>query len=175
MYETTVFLQLLVSVLVVLGGAVGGFVSCSLMESFGERRHIKHRRTLYLQKVVRYSIALLASLALCLVWGINLAGAWVMFTSIFGIIGIALFAQWSILSNVTACFILFFSSPIKIDDFITVKDGDNSVSGEVSDMTLFYVRLISAEGERVHIPNSVIMQKAVLVHPPRPEGAESAD
>ncbi|BCR04202.1 hypothetical protein DESUT3_12710 [Desulfuromonas versatilis] len=164
MLHSQLFNQVLLSAAILAGGTLGGFILCYLMGSFADRRHIKRRRTLYLQKFVRYSLGVAIVLLICLVWGINLSAAWVVLTSLFGIIGIALFAQWSILSNVTCCFILFFSAPFKIDDFVTVKDGDNSVTGQVADMTLFYVRLLTGEGELVNIPNNLIVQKTVFTH-----------
>ncbi len=165
--------QVLISAGILVGGALSGFFSCYLMARFADRHHIKRRRTLYLQKFVRYTTGAVIVLLICLVWGINLSAAWVVITSLFGIIGIAMFAQWSILSNVTCCFILFFSAPFKIDDFITVKDGENSVTGQVADMSLFYVRLLTEQGETFSIPNNLIVQKTVFTHRPTPKAHES--
>lgn len=164
MIDKHLIVQIVLSVAVVIGGSATGYITCVLLDKFGASHQIRPSRTLYLQKFIRYMAGILILLGLCLVWGVNLEGAWVVVTSLFGIIGIALFAQWSILSNITACFILFFSSPFKIDDYVTVKDGDNSVTGQVLEMTLFYIRLVTADEERVNIPNNLVFQKTVITH-----------
>lgn len=135
-----------------------------LLERFGRRHRLKHRRVLYMQKTVKYLALGLTLAVVCIIWGVNLAGIWVVASSLFGILGIAFFAQWSLLSNVTGSFVLFFSSPFKIDDHITLQDGDNSVTGEVEDMTLFYVRLRTDAGQLVSVPNNLMLQKAVVRH-----------
>ena len=53
---------------------------------------------------------ILAIVMLCLVlvfWGIELRGLLVLGSSIFAMLGVALFAAWSLLSNLTAFFLMF--------------------------------------------------------------------
>ncbi|NIW50111.1 MAG: mechanosensitive ion channel, partial [Gammaproteobacteria bacterium] len=69
-------------------------------------------------------------------------GLLVFASSFFAIVGVALFAQWSILSNITASVIIFFTSNAKIGDKIKVVDGDNTVSGIIRDIGLFYTLLV---------------------------------
>ena len=88
----------------------------------------------------------------------------VLVISSISVIGIAFFASWSFLSNVFAGLLLFYSSPFKIEDLITIKDGNNDITGEVIDMTLFYVFLKDDSGNKINIPNNVILQKIVVKH-----------
>ncbi|MBC8185500.1 mechanosensitive ion channel [candidate division KSB1 bacterium] len=98
------------------------------------------------------------------VWGIEFTNIWVLLTSILGVIGIGFFATWSLLSNIFSAFLLFSTVPFKIDDKITIKDGDNSISGVVVDMTLFYIILKNSDEETVIVPNNTIFQKVVIKH-----------
>ena len=82
-------------------------------------------------------------------------------SSIFAIIGVALFAQWSILSNITASFIIFFNFPYKIGDEIKVIDTDGDISGTIVEISLFHV-LIQQGEDLITYPNSLILQKAVI-------------
>jgi small-conductance mechanosensitive channel len=74
------------------------------------------------------------------------------------VIGIALFAQWSILSN-NLSIIIFFNHSVKLEDTITIIDKDYEVEGRVSDIGLFFVILKTKESEEISIPNNVFIQK----------------
>lgn len=52
-------------------------------------------------------------------------------SSFLTILGIAFFAQWSILSNITAGLILFVNYPVKIGDEITILEKDNNITSKV--------------------------------------------
>jgi small-conductance mechanosensitive channel len=78
-------------------------------------------------------------------------------------VGIALFAQWSILSNITSALIIYVSHPVKLGESVTIIDKDFNIKGQVSDIGLFYVHLKTEAKESVMIPNSVFLQKATKI------------
>ena len=78
---------------------------------------------------------------------------------------LAFVAQWSLLSNITASIIIFFSYPARIGDTIRVVDGDNSVEGKIIDITLFQVLIETRKGETVNYPNNLIVQKPLIKSP----------
>jgi small-conductance mechanosensitive channel len=80
-------------------------------------------------------------------------------TSVITVLGVALFAEMSILSNITACLVLFFQHPVKIGDRIKVYDQDHWVEGELIDITYFFVFLRTEEDGVVSIPNSVLLKE----------------
>ena len=82
-------------------------------------------------------------------------------SSVFTILGIALFAQWSILSNITAGVIIFFNHTVSLDDTISIIDKDYEVEGRISDIGLMFVVLKTKENEQISIPNNVFIQKMV--------------
>jgi small-conductance mechanosensitive channel len=85
----------------------------------------------------------------------------VFLSSAFAVIGIALFAQWSILSNITASLIIFFAFPYRVGDRIKILDKDDDISGIVDEITLFHV-IVRKDDDLISYPNSLILQKAVV-------------
>jgi|SRR5690625_1115497 len=100
---------------------------------------------------------------LLLIWGINFKQIGLFVSSIFAVIGVAFFAQWSILSNMTSGVIMFFSFPYKIGDFIKIHDGDHSIFGHIEEIRSFHVVLRTLDREEVTFPNSLMLQKAVSI------------
>ena len=86
-------------------------------------------------------------------------------SSMLAVVGIAFFAQWSILSNITAGLILFFYHPLKIGDSITVIDKDQPVQGTIHDIGYFFMHVETPNNEYITIPNNAILQKMVLIKP----------
>ena len=86
-------------------------------------------------------------------------------SSFLTILGIAFFAQWSILSNITAGIILFINYPVKIGDTITILEKDNNITGEIRDIGAFFITLRTPNKELITMPNSVILQKNIKYFP----------
>lgn len=101
--------------------------------------------------------------SILLVWGIEPKHALGFLGSIIAFVGVALFAQWSVLSNFTAGVIMFFSFPYKIGDHIIIQDKDFPIEAEIDDIKTFHTILISTEGERICYPNNLFLQKSVIV------------
>lgn len=87
----------------------------------------------------------------------------VVFSSVFAVIGIALFAIWSILSNVTSGIIMFFSFPYKVGDKIKIHDKDYPIEAIIEDIRAFQLHLRVDSGDLVTYPNNLILQKAVTL------------
>jgi small-conductance mechanosensitive channel len=86
-------------------------------------------------------------------------------TSILTVLGIAFFAQWSILSNITSGLILFFNHPLRIGDTIKIIDKEQPVEGVIQDISYFFLHLKTNDNDIVTIPNSMVMQKSFLIKP----------
>jgi small-conductance mechanosensitive channel len=104
-----------------------------------------------------------ATLVLFLVWGVKAEHLFVTLSSVFAVIGIGLFAQWSILSNVTSGIVLFFAFPFKIGDVIRIHDKDFPIEGEIEDIKSFYIYLKTSDNEMAVFPNSLVLQKGVSI------------
>ena len=103
-----------------------------------------------------YGLVMLALL------GLDLSDLEVLLSSIFAVAGVAFFAQWSILSNITASAIIFFSFPYRVGDWIQVVEKDVDIQGTIEDISLFHVLIRNIRGELVTYPNNLILQKPVL-------------
>ena len=88
-----------------------------------------------------------------------------IFTSIFAVLGVALFAQWSILSNVTASLIIFFFFPYRVGDTIRIQDDKEILEGCIQEITLFHLLIKRSEGDIISYPNSLVFQKAIIIKP----------
>ena len=119
------------------------------------------RRQRVIFRSINILILVFSILALSVIWGIDQKEILVFASSIFAIIGVALFAQWSILSNITAGAILFFSFPYKIGDRIKILNKDIPVEGTIEDVTLFFLYIKDAEGYYTTIPNNAVLQNGV--------------
>ncbi len=95
------------------------------------------------------------------VWGVKQSELFMFMASVLTVIGIALFAQWSHLSNITAGIIIFFNHSLKLEDTVAIIDADFQVEGRIVDIGLFYVTLKSAEDEDVILPNNIFLQKMI--------------
>ncbi|KOH43134.1 mechanosensitive ion channel domain-containing protein [Sunxiuqinia dokdonensis] len=117
-------------------------------------------------KIMNFFIIMSAIIALTGIWGIEREKLMIFISSVLTILGIAFFAQWSILANITAGLILYFNHPMKLGDHIRILEKDFIIEGEVHDVTFFFVHIISPEGDRITIPNSIVLQKNLSVgHP----------
>lgn len=98
-----------------------------------------------------------------ILWGVNtdkligFMGAAVTF------IGVALFAQWSVLSNFTAGVIMFFAFPYNIGDRIKIHDKDFPIEAKIDDIKAFHTILVTDAGERISYPNNLFLQKSVEI------------
>lgn len=145
-----------VVVYVVLRLIANKFIDKTVANSFMQKTRGK-----IIKKAVNLVLLLTIATFILIVWGVDQTELAFFMGSVLTVIGIALFAQWSILSNITSGIIIFFYHSIRLDDIITVIDKDYQIEGRVSDISLFFVILKTAEGEKVSIPNNVFIQKMI--------------
>lgn len=99
------------------------------------------------------------------VWGFDFKGLLTLSASILAVTGVALFAGWSVLSNITSFFILLVQNSFKRGNFVRVIDGDNYVEGYISEINLFSTKLISESREIIIYPNNLLLTRPMLVNP----------
>jgi small-conductance mechanosensitive channel len=97
------------------------------------------------------------------IWGFKQNEIAAFASTILTALGIAFFAQWSLLSNITSSIILFFNHPLKLGDTIKVLDKDYPFEGEITELTYFFVHLKTTSGEIITIPNAMILQKSIAI------------
>ena len=126
------------------------------------RRALGDLRVLYMTRLMNIGMVFCCIVVMCLIVGLGYSEISVFLSSIFAVVGVALFAQWSILSNVTASMIIFFGFPYKVNDRIKILDKDDDMSGIIVEITMFHVILRREDGNLITYPNTLILQKAVL-------------
>lgn len=99
------------------------------------------------------------------IWGFKQNEIAAFASTILTALGIAFFAQWSLLSNITSSLILFFNHPLKLGDTIKVLDKDCPFEGEITELTYFFVHLKTTSGDIITIPNAQILQKSIAITP----------
>ncbi|WP_378178578.1 mechanosensitive ion channel domain-containing protein [Aquimarina sp. SS2-1] len=108
-------------------------------------------------------IYITAGSLLALIWGVDHRQFALFISSILAVLGVGFFAQWSILSNLTASVILFFSHPLRIGDRIRVLDKDFDWTGQVKDITGFYLFMKTDDGRNITLPNALVIQKGIEI------------
>lgn len=129
----------------------------------GKRTGINLTRTKLMFKYINILILIIAFFLFSFAWGMDLGDLSVIFSSAFAVIGVALFAIWSILSNITSGIIMFFSFPYRIGDKIKIHDKDMPIEAVIEDIRAFHLHLRDDRGELTTYPNNLILQRAVTL------------
>jgi len=130
----------------------------------GKYKDVNIYRVKYVTKILNLVVSAFFVSILFVFLGIEYSQVSFFLSSVFAVIGVALFAQWSILSNITASLMIFFFFPYRVGDQVKVVDNDDDISGVIEEISLFHV-IIKRENDLVTYPNSLILQKAVIKHP----------
>ncbi len=118
-------------------------------------------RTRLMFKYINFATSFFAFFTLLLTWGVDPKDVAWLFSSTFAVIGVALFAIWSVLSNITSGVIMFFSFPFKIGDKIEIHDKDFPIIAIIEDIRAFQIHLRNEKNELITYPNNLILQKSV--------------
>ncbi len=134
-----------------------------LVKQFAKTSEIIEHRANLVIKYINLLIYILATIALIVIWGVKKDDIFLTLSSITTVVGVALFAQWSILSNITSGVILFFFFPFRIGDTIKIHDKDFPIQGEIEDINAFHINLKTASGEKITYPNNLLLQKGISI------------
>jgi MscS family membrane protein len=154
----------LIQSLIVLGILlVLRFIVQTLVRKIGRKSGINNARIKLINRYVTVALILVALLIEAFIFGADTDELSLVFSSVFAVIGIALFAIWSILSNVTSGVIMFFSFPYKVGDKIEIHDKDYPIRAIIENIGAFQLHLRQDNGDLVTYPNNLILQKAVTL------------
>lgn len=134
-----------------------------LIKKFSTKEQRRDRRVKTVVRLFNLLLAIVLVVVILTIWGVQPDKALVALTSVFTVIGVAMFAQWSLLSNITAGILLFFSFPFRIGDDIKIQDKDFPVEGTIIDIQAFCTILLSSDKERISYPNSLLLQKGIVI------------
>lgn len=139
------------------------YVIILLITKISRKHGINLARIQLMNRYVSVALLLIALLIVPFIFGMEAHDLIVLFSSIFAVIGIGLFAIWSILSNITSGIIMFFSFPYKVGDKIKIHDKDFPLEGIIEDIRAFQLHLRLDNNDLVTYPNNLMLQKAVTL------------
>lgn len=158
--------QILITVILLIIVLVLNSLSKRAIRRFGKTSAIdmNNRKIIfYLSNLFFYGLAIVI---ITLIWGVNLQEFSVFISSTLAVVGIGFVAQWSILSNLTASVILFFSHPLRLGDRVRVMDKDFDWTGKVEDISGFYLFMRTDDGRKISIPTNLVIQKGIEILQP---------
>ena len=163
MIEQKYLYQIIATIVALVIFMILRYLVNTIIDNIGKTSEFAESRTQLVKKYIDYFIYMLALLVIISIWGIKPEQIFLFISSVLTVIGVAFFAQWSILSNITAGIILFFSSPFKIGNVIKIMDKDYPIDAKIIDIRSFYTLLKTAQGEEITFPNNLLLQKGVVV------------
>lgn len=155
--------------------AVLSLIIKRLTKGYARASHLSEHRTNMISKYIDIFMVALLCIIIVAIWGIKTTQLFAFITGTLTVIGVAFFAQWSILSNITSGMILFFSFPYRIGDFIRIHDKDFPIEAQIEDIKTFHTILRTREGELITYPNNLLLQKGVSIVPIKQEDKEFFD
>ncbi len=142
---------------------VSRLIFSKLIRSFAKRSQTIEQRTRLVIKYIHLFVNIMAAFGLVIIWGVNTKDIIIAISSFTTVVGVAMIAQWSILSNITSGIILFFYFPFKIGDMIFIHDKDFPIEAEIEDIRAFYVYLKDKDGQMIVYPNNLLLQKGISI------------
>ena len=139
------------------------FITHFTITKVARKNGINEARIRLIRRYVTATLFLVAILIEAFIFGAEFKELALIFSSIFAIIGIGLFAIWSILSNITSGIIMFFNFPYKVGDKIEIHDKDFPITAIIEDIRAFQLHLRIENGDLVTYPNNLMLQKAVTL------------
>jgi len=134
-----------------------------LIDKTIDDKMVQKSRTQLIRKAVNFIIFIIYFTLIMIIWGVKQSDLAVFVGSILTIVGVAFFAQWSLLSNITSSIIIFFGHSVKIGDDIRIMETkDYEIRGQIIDIGLFFTKLkLNDNEDEITLPNNLFILKTV--------------
>lgn len=132
------------------------------VRKLAQMKQVSVARTSLVTRFISYVMFFITLSLMAVSLGLGYQDVSLFVSSAFAVMGVALVAQWSILSNLTAGVLIFFVFPYRIGERIRVVDKDEDISGVIIEIALFHVLIHRDNGDTITYPNNLMLQKAVL-------------
>ena len=159
----TYLLQIIITAAIVILLPIARYITRKLITKYGQLLQIQETRIRQVKQIISIFLNITFVVAIAIVWGVKPSNLLLGLSSIFAIVGVALFAQWSVLSNITAGLIMFFTAPFRIGDRIHILDKDVPIIATIENIHTFYTHIRTDENELIVIPNNLFLQKIVSI------------
>lgn len=155
--------QLIVTGIVLISLVSIRYITHFTVTKIAKKNDINDARIRLIRRYITVTLFLVALVIEAIIFGTEFKELAFLLSSVFAVIGIGLFAVWSILSNVTSGIIMFFNFPYKVGDKIAIHDKDFPITAIIEDIRAFQLHLRTENGDLVTYPNNLILQKAVTL------------
>lgn len=154
-------IQIAETIIVILVFLITKLITKRIIRKIGLRFKYQLGRIKTTNKIVGVLLLIILTIVLMIIWGVDQSELLLFLSTTVTILGVAFFAQWSIISNITSTLIIFFNHPIKIGDSLTIMDKDYQIEGTLSDIGIFFIIIKTKENKKITIPSNVFMQKMI--------------
>jgi small-conductance mechanosensitive channel len=154
-------LQIAETVIIIIVFFILKLIAKRIIGKVGTRFNYQTGRIKITNKIIGVLLVAILTVFLLAIWGVNQSQLLLFLSTILTILGVAFFAQWSIISNITSTLIIFFNHPIKIGEYLTIMDKDFPVEGKLSDIGIFFIIIKTKDDKKITIPSNIFMQKMI--------------
>lgn len=154
----------IIETIIILGSyIISYFILKTVINNFLKKTQLERGRRKMAIRAIQLFTTITAIILLTGVWGFKQNEIALFASTILTALGIAFFAQWSLLSNITSSILMFFNHPVKLGDYIKVLHKDYHYEGEVTELNYFFVHIKTKDNEIITIPNSHFFEKSFSV------------
>lgn len=153
--------QIAETIIIIIVFLIMKLITKRIIRKVGIRFKYQTGRVKITNKIVGVLLLTILTIFLMVIWGVDQSELLLFLSTILTILGVAFFAQWSIISNITSTLIIFFNHPIKIGDYLTIMDKDFQVEGKLSDIGIFFIIIKTKDDKKITIPSNVFIQKMI--------------
>jgi small-conductance mechanosensitive channel len=156
-------IQIIETAIILVSYIVLYFIVKTVVNNFLKKTRLERSRRKMAIRAVKLFTTITAIILLTGVWGFKQNEIALFASTILTALGIAFFAKWSLLSNITSSILIFFNHPVKLGDHIKVLHKDYHYEGEVIEMNYFFVHIKTIDNEIITVPNSHFFEKSFSV------------
>ena len=156
-------IQIILSVAVIVLLPIARVIAKKIVFKYGRIVQMPNIRIEQVRHIISILLNVTFMFIVAIIWGVEPKHLLLGLSSVFALVGVAMFAQWSVLSNITAGLIMFFSAPFRIGDRIHIIDKDIPIVATIESIHTYYTHIRTDENELIVIPNNLFLQKIVSI------------
>ncbi|WP_282124318.1 mechanosensitive ion channel domain-containing protein [Algibacter mikhailovii] len=157
-----IYIQIIQSLFIIVLYLIIKSITFKVIKKTLSEKLIQESRGILIRNIINLILTLMGIILIALIWGVKQADLAVFIGSVLTVVGVAFFAQWSILSNITSSIIIFFNHPVKLNDSIIILEGkDYVIEGKVANIGLFFVTLETEGSGEITLPNNLFILKSI--------------
>ena len=154
-------LQIIKTMVLIVAYLAAKIFTKRLIKKVGLRFSYQSGRIRITNKIANALLGILVFVFVMLIWGIKQSDLVVFLSTTLTILGVAFFAQWSLISNITSTLIIFFNHPIKIGDPLTIMEKDYEIEGVLNDIGVFFITIKTKDDKKITMPSNMFLQKMI--------------